>query len=73
MHDPLAAAVVSRPQLVTWRPARVAIEVCSDIPRGVTVADLLAANKPPTPNCLVATEVDSAAFIEFFLNHVYSL
>ena len=73
MHDPLAVAVVSRPQLVTWRPARVAVEVCSDITRGVTVADLLAAREPPQPNCLVATEVDSAAFIEFFLNHIFSL
>lgn len=73
MHDPLAVAVVSRPQLVTWRPARVEVEVCSDITRGVTVADLLASRHPPQPNCLVATEVDSAAFIEFFLNHVYSL
>jgi purine nucleosidase len=73
MHDPLAVAVVSRPQLVTWRPARVEVEVCSDITRGVTVADLLAAKDPPQANCLVATEVDSPAFIDFFLNHVYSL
>ncbi|GIF14984.1 nucleoside hydrolase [Actinoplanes teichomyceticus] len=73
MHDPLAVAVVSRPQLVTWRPARVVVEACSDITRGVTVADLLVSHRPPQPNCLVATEVDSAAFIEFFLNHVYSL
>jgi len=73
MHDPLAVAVVSRPELVTWRPARVAVEVCSDITRGVTVADLLAGKEPPAPNCLVATEVDSAAFIDFFLNHILSL
>jgi purine nucleosidase len=73
MHDPLAVAVVSRPQLVTWRPAHVAVEVCSDITRGVTVADLLASRNPPPANCLVATEVDSPAFIDFFLNHVYSL
>ncbi len=73
MHDALAVAVVSRPNLVTWRPARVAVEVCSDITRGVTVADLLGSRHPPQPNCLVATEVDATAFIEFFLNHVYSL
>jgi purine nucleosidase len=73
MHDPLAVAVVSRPQLVTWRPAHVAVEVCSDITRGVTVADLLVSHQPPPPNCLVAIDVDSPAFIEFFLNHVYSL
>jgi purine nucleosidase len=73
MHDPLAVAVVSRPQLVTWRPARVEVEYCSSITRGVTVADLLCERQPPEPNCLVATEVDSASFIDFFLNHVYSL
>jgi inosine-uridine nucleoside N-ribohydrolase len=73
MHDPLAVAVVSRPQLVTWRPARVEVEYCSSITRGVTVADLLCERNPPQSNCLVATAVDSASFIEFFLNHVYSL
>jgi purine nucleosidase len=73
MHDPLAVAAVSRPQLVTWRPARVEVEYCSSITRGVTVADLLCERNPPEPNCLVATEVDSIAFIDFFLNHVYSL
>lgn len=73
MHDPLAVAVVSRPQLVTWQPARVEVEVCSDITRGVTVADLLLSSRPPQPNCLVGVEVDSTAFVEFFLNHVYSL
>ena len=66
LHDPLAVAVVSR-------PARVAVEACSDITRGVTVADLLAGRNPPPPNCLVATEVDSAAFLDFFLSHVLSL
>jgi purine nucleosidase len=73
MHDALAVAAVSRPHLVTWRPARVEVEVASPITRGVTVADLLASRDAPAPNCLVATEVDSTAFIEFFLNHVYSL
>jgi len=73
MHDALAVAVVSRPHLVTWRPARVEVEACSEITRGVTVADLLGSRHPPRPNCLVATEVDDTGFIEFFLNHVYSL
>jgi purine nucleosidase len=73
MHDALAVAVVSRPHLVTWRPARVEVEVASSITRGVTVADLLGSRHPPAPNCLVATDVDGTRFIEFFLNHVYSL
>jgi inosine-uridine nucleoside N-ribohydrolase len=58
---------------VTWRPARVEVEYCSPITRGVTVADLLCERSPPPSNCLVATAVDSTSFIEFFLNHVYSL
>jgi purine nucleosidase len=73
MHDPLAVAVVSRPHLVTWRPARVEVEVASPITRGVTVADLLASRNPPHANCLVGTEVDAAGFLEFFLDHVQSL
>jgi purine nucleosidase len=73
MHDALAVAVVSRPDLVTWRPARVEVEYCSPITRGVTVADLLRERDPPQSNCLVATAVDRASFIDFFLNHVYSL
>ncbi len=73
MHDALAVAVVSRPELVTWRPARVEVEACSSITRGVTIADLLQSRHPPEPNCRVATDVDSAAFIDFFLNHVYTL
>jgi purine nucleosidase len=73
MHDPLAVAVVSRPHLVTWRPARVEVEVASPITRGVTVADLLGSRNPPNANCLVGTEVDAAGFLEFFLDHVRSL
>lgn len=73
MHDALAVAVVSRPELVTWRPARVEVETISPLTRGVTVAGLLAGKNPPEPNCLVATDVDSTAFIAFFLEHVFSL
>ena len=73
MHDPLAVAVVSRPELVTWRPARVEVEFASALTRGVTVADLLTSHDPPQPNCHVGTEVDSAAFIDFVLGHIFTL
>jgi purine nucleosidase len=73
MHDPLAVAMVSRPELVTWRPARVEVETTSPITRGVTIADMLTSENPPAPNCHVATEVDSDAFIDFFLDHIFSL
>jgi purine nucleosidase len=73
LHDPLAVAVVGRPDLVTWREAHVAVETASDITRGVTVADLLTTARPPTPNCRIATAVDAAAFTDLFLDRVRGL
>ena len=46
LHDPLAVAVVARPDLVTWRPARVSVERGSDRTRGVAVTDLLGTDGP---------------------------
>jgi purine nucleosidase len=73
LHDPLAVAVVSRPELVTWRPAHVAVETASDVTRGVTVADLLGGDQPPDANCQIATAVDAEAFVELFLRRVSAL
>jgi purine nucleosidase len=73
MHDALAVAVVSEPNLVTWQAARVEVEVNGRLTRGVAVADLLTAADAPEPNCLVATQVDSAAFMELFLKHMAQL
>ena len=41
LHDPLAVAAVSHPELVTWREALVEVATFSRLTRGVTVADLL--------------------------------
>jgi len=73
LHDPLAVAVVSRPELVTWRPAHVAVETAGEVARGVTVADLLGSDDPPAPNCQIATAVDVEAFTELFLERVSAL
>ncbi len=73
MHDPLAVAVVVRPDLVTWRPAHVAVETGSDITRGVMVADLLTSDQPPVANCEIATDVDALAFTDMFLDRLSSL
>ncbi len=73
MHDALAVAVVSEPNLVTWRPARVQVEATSRLTRGITVADLLTSHDPPEPNCRIATEVDSGAFMELFHKHMAQL
>lgn len=73
LHDPLAVAVVARPDLVTWRPARLAVETGSEVTRGVAVADLLRWEDPPEPNCRVATAVDHEAFRSLFLERMASL
>ncbi|MDX6368339.1 MAG: hypothetical protein QOK30_3415 [Nocardioidaceae bacterium] len=73
MHDPLAVAVIDRPDLVTWQPAYVQVETASSVTRGVMVADLLTSDSPPDPNCEIATAVDSAAFVELFLDRLSGL
>jgi inosine-uridine nucleoside N-ribohydrolase len=73
LHDPLAVAVVTRPELVTWQPARVTVETASPTTRGVAVADLLRWDDPPAPNCTIATAVDAAAFRSVFLDLVAGL
>jgi purine nucleosidase len=73
LHDPLAVAVVARPDLVTWQPAHVAVETTGTVTRGVAVADLLMWEHPPTPNCRIATAVDAAAFRALFLERMAGL
>ncbi len=73
LHDPLAVAVVNRPDLVSWRPARVEVETSSAVTRGVAVADLLMWEDPPEPNCRVAVDVDAEAFREHFLERMAAL
>ncbi len=73
LHDPLAVAVVNHPHLVEWRAAAVAVETASTLTRGVMVADLLTSARPPTPNCQVATAVDSEAFVTLFLDRISQL
>ena len=73
MHDLLAVAVVTRPDLVTWRPAYVQVEADSPITRGVAIADLLTSADPPQPNCRIATRVDADAFTALFRERIGSL
>ena len=73
LHDPLAVAVVRRPDLVTWVDAHVAVETAGRFTRGVAVADLLMWENPPAPNCRIATEVDAAAFRALFVDRMAGL
>ncbi len=71
LHDPLAVAVLTRPELVTWRPARVAVETVGDVARGVTVADFR--GSAGAPNCEVGVAVDAAGFRDLFLSRMAAL
>ena len=73
LHDPLAVAVVTRPDLVTWRDAHVAVETAGRVTRGVAIADLLMWENPPAPNCRIATAVDAEAFRALFLDRMAGL
>jgi inosine-uridine nucleoside N-ribohydrolase len=73
LHDPLAVAVVARPDLVTWRPARVSVERGSDHTRGVAVTDLLGTDDPPAANCSIAVDVAAEAFRSYFFDRIGGL
>ncbi len=70
LHDPLAVAVVARPGLVTWRPARVSVGRGSDRTRGVAVTDLLGTDGQPAANCSI---VVADAFRCYFLERIGGL
>jgi purine nucleosidase len=73
LHDPLAVAVVTRPDLVTWQEAHVAVETAGVVARGMAVADLLMWESAPAPNCRVATAVDADAFRALFVERMAGL
>ena len=70
MHDPLAVAAVSRPELLTWEPAHVDVVTGDDVGRGVAIADFRVAGDGPEPNARVATGVDADAFMAYFLDRI---
>jgi purine nucleosidase len=73
LHDPLAVAAVTRPDLLTWRAAHVRVETTTETTRGVAVADLLTSDSPPEPNCAIAVSVDVDGFREHLLALLGSL
>jgi len=70
VHDPLAVAAVSRPGLLTWRPAHVDVVTGDDVGRGVAVASFRGTGDAPPPNAQVATGVDADAFMAYFLDRI---
>lgn len=70
MHDPLAVAALSHPELLTWTPAHVDVVTQDGVGRGIAVADLLTGREAPTPNVSVATAVDVDGFMAYFLDRI---
>lgn len=73
MHDPLAVAVVSRPELCEYKDMAVSIITGDGEARGVMIADRLETPSPPIPNCRVAVDVHSEAFRSHFLASIQKL
>ena len=73
LHDPLALACVTTPDLVTWQAAAVSVETASEVTRGVAVADLRTTERPPAANCQIAVGVDAVRFRELLLDRLAAL
>ncbi|WP_161605944.1 nucleoside hydrolase [Microlunatus speluncae] len=68
MHDPLAVAAVTHPELITWRDAQVRVETGDEV-RGAMIVD----PGSRTVNASIAVAVDAAGFTEFFLGRLSEL
>jgi len=66
VHDPCAVARVARPELVSCREARVEVELAGEFTRGMTVTDFRM-RAAVTPNAMVGTSIDDAAFWDLFV------
>ncbi|HYK84547.1 MAG TPA: nucleoside hydrolase [Ktedonobacteraceae bacterium] len=73
MHDPLCLAAAFQPDLLTWEPAYVDVEIHSPLTMGATVAyfkRLDSRDAPITPNVQAATSVDAERFQHMFLSRI---
>ena len=72
LHDPLAAMVVTRPDLVTWEQLAVDVELRGELTRGATIVDRRATadRDPAWPLVEVATTVDNQAAVKLFVDTV---
>ncbi len=69
MHDPLCLAAAFQPELLTWQPVYVDIELEGRLTLGTTVAYF---DRPDVhlPNVQAAVGVDAERFIQMFLSRV---
>ena len=64
LHDPLAVAAVTRPDLLTWSEVNLDVQL-EGVARGVMVADHRTSGARPA-NARIATDVDPAGFADHF-------
>lgn len=71
MHDPLCLAAAFQPDLITWEPAYVAVELNGALTLGETVAYF---HRPeaPDPNMQVSVDVDAERFARLFMERIKS-
>jgi purine nucleosidase len=72
INDPLAAAILVKPELVTMRDYYVDIELSGEFTTAKLSADHFVATGNP-PNAKVAMEVDVEAFMDFFIERVKTI
>lgn len=79
MHDPLAVAAVTHPELITWRDVQLQVET-GDRLRGAMLADPLTGSWSPdgkdkqgTVNASIAIDVDADGFTRFFMDKLKEL
>jgi purine nucleosidase/pyrimidine-specific ribonucleoside hydrolase len=72
LHDPLAVGVALDPSLVGFEALHVAVECEGSLTRGLTLADRrpITPARKAAPNCRVATSVEAARFLAFFLERL---
>ena len=69
MHDPLCLAAVFQPDLITWEPAYVDVELAGTLTLGETVGYFKRPNAPE-PNMQVSVGVDSERFLTMFTERI---
>jgi purine nucleosidase len=74
MHDPLCLAAAFRPDLLTWEQAYVDVELAGTLTLGETVGYFPRPGSPfpYTPNVLASVDVDSASFIQLYVDRIAS-
>ncbi|KEF52352.1 uncharacterized protein A1O9_11592 [Exophiala aquamarina CBS 119918] len=73
VHDALAVAVVSRPDICEFKEVFASVITGEGEARGVIITDQLEGPRPPKPNCRVAVAVNTKAFEKHFFSLIQTL